>query len=114
MALCKTALMFQVREDGYSLGTEYRRLSGVSSPASLTPSDVNFLTSDYIPDGEPVTLREAARRASGGTGQGILKCTCKHVCRAVGAANVSVADGCAPRDAIKAEHAIISKKKNCF
>ena len=78
---CDAACVLQTHEDSYSLATEHGRLYGWYSRTSVTPSSVNFLAMDDIPDGEPVSLREVVHRAAGGSGQGMLKCSCKLMCR---------------------------------
>ena len=79
--ICDAACVLQTHEDSYSLATEHGRLYGWYSRTSVTPSSVNFLAMDDIPDGEPVSLREVVHRAAGGSGQGMLKCSCKLMCR---------------------------------
>ena len=48
--------------------------------SQLDASTATVLAVDDVPD-SVISLREAARRESGGTGQGYLRCSCKKLCR---------------------------------
>lgn len=72
-------MSFQVEGDMYRLGTSTGRLDRLYSRNQLDVCRDRHLTADQVPDLE-TAIREAARHASGGKGQGFLKCLCVRAC----------------------------------
>ena len=59
--------------NGFKIGTKHGRISGRIPLSQLDASTATVLAVD-VPDGD-ISLREAARRESGGTGQGAATST---------------------------------------
>ena len=66
-------------DDGYVIGTSHGRLEGKYKRTSLAACHAQFLKPEEVP-GDVISLREAARMVSGGSSQGIKKCTCRKTC----------------------------------
>ena len=62
-------------DDGYVIGTNHGRLEGKYKRTSLAACHTQFLKPEEVPEDVVISLREAARLVSGGSGQGIKKCT---------------------------------------
>ena len=79
--------------NGFKIGTKHGRISGRIPLSLLDASTATVLAVDDVPDGD-ISLWEAARRESGGTGPGaatstsgarVKKKLCRGRCRCVGA-----------------------------
>ena len=71
----------QVDNDMYLLGTRHRHLAGHFARNQVDACRGRHLRSEDVPD-VTIGVREAARLASGGRGQGFLKCSCRKLCTA--------------------------------
>jgi hypothetical protein len=64
----------------YKIGTQSGTLKSCYSRNQFSHCEQNFLDVSQVPD-EVITLREAARKASSGTGQGFFFCKCTGKCK---------------------------------
>jgi hypothetical protein len=71
-----------VSEDGqHKLGTDYGVLAQRYTSNQFTPCKEQFISAENVPPGKEISLREAARKSSMGTGQGFFKCGCNKTCK---------------------------------
>ena len=69
------------KEDTFcKLGTEFGTLASLFSRNQFSLSKEKFLNASSVPDTE-ISVREAARMASSGSGQGFFKCNCATKCQ---------------------------------
>lgn len=75
------AVVLTVEENGvYKLGTKHGLLNSHYARNQFTPCLEKFLDIKDLETDKEISLREAARYQSVGTGQGIFHCTCKKNC----------------------------------
>lgn len=75
------AVVLSIEDGFYKLGTSHGKLSQLYARNQFSPCIETFLTIEEVQQEKEITIREAARLDSVGTGQGFFKCTCTTKCQ---------------------------------